>query len=170
MDAEEDFLDDETTKIHEGYESDYPHAARTVVSHDAASQFTAEKRPTPVVPASETDSRVSDLFGPDSFGPAVDAIDPQQLDSDQPAVAGSVPEAPGIPAERFQLKLNPMGNRLLVTALDIGSIPPGRYLGWVYVRKPGPKLPVAAIHLVKLPPPEPAEAGGGAGPGDAAKS
>ncbi len=104
LDAEEDFLDDETTKIHEHYESDYPHAAQTVVSHDAASHFIAEKRPTPVAPAgASSESRVSDLFGPDSFGPAVESIDPEVLDSEPGPVPGSVPEAPGIPAEAFKL-------------------------------------------------------------------
>jgi uncharacterized protein (TIGR02266 family) len=105
LDAEEDFLDNETTKIHDGYESDYPHAAQTVVSHDAASHFAAEKRPTPVVPTDKRESRVSDLFGPDSFGPAVDSIDPRLLDPDTATVPppGSVPEAPGIPEEAFKL-------------------------------------------------------------------
>jgi uncharacterized protein (TIGR02266 family) len=105
LDAAEDFLDNETTKIHEGYESDYPHAAQTVVSHDAASQFAAEKRKTPVVQADKRESRVSDLFGPDSFGPAVDSIDPKLLDPDTATVPppGSVPEAPGIPEEAFKL-------------------------------------------------------------------
>ena len=103
LDAEDDFLDDETTRIHESYEPDYPHAAKTVVSHDAASEFSTEKRATPVVSTRQTESRVSDLFGPDSFGPAVDSIDPKVLDSDPDPVPGAVPEAPGIPAEAFKL-------------------------------------------------------------------
>jgi hypothetical protein len=71
----------------------------------------------------------------------------------------------GIAADRFRMELDPMRNRLLVTPIDIGSIDSGHYLGWVYVRKPGPKLPIAAIHLIKLESELPTDQpGGGSAP------
>ena len=83
------------------------------------------------------------------------AVRLQPDDSVAPTGFSRVDEVgPGIPAEHFKVELNPMRNRLLVTPVDIGKIPPGHYLGWVYVRKAGPKLPIAAIHLVKLKPPK----------------
>jgi uncharacterized protein (TIGR02266 family) len=118
LDAEDDFLDDETTKIHDLPESDFPaDADATVIAKEAASPFIAEQRLTPVVPASaampELRGAVPDLFGPgvgDSFGPAPgEFIDASLLDpavQTVPPPAGgtpSVPEAPGIPAEAFQL-------------------------------------------------------------------
>ena len=118
LDAEDDFLDDETTKIHDLPESDFPaDADATVIAKEAASPFIAEQRLTPVVPASaampELRGAVPDLFGPgvgDSFGPApgefIDAslLDPAVQTVPPPAGgAPSVPEAPGIPAEAFKL-------------------------------------------------------------------
>jgi uncharacterized protein (TIGR02266 family) len=120
LDAEDDFLDDETTKIHDLQESDYPaDADATVIAKEAASPFDAEQRMTPVVPAasaSELQTAVPDLFGPgvgESFGPApgefIDAslLDPAVLTVPPPGAAvpgvAVVPEAPGIPAEAFQL-------------------------------------------------------------------
>lgn len=114
LDAEDDFLDDETTKVHELAESDFPaDADATVVARDASSAFIAEKLPTPVVPAASSSplqDAVPDLFGPgtaDSFGPAEgEFIDASLLDPGVPTVpplVASVPEAPGIPAEAFQV-------------------------------------------------------------------
>jgi len=106
LDAAEDFLDNETTKIHDHFESDYPvDADATVVARDASSAFLAEKRQTPVVPAVTAPpptSVVPDLFGPDSFGPAPgEFIDASLLDPAVPTVPP--PGAPGIPAEAFQV-------------------------------------------------------------------
>jgi uncharacterized protein (TIGR02266 family) len=116
LDAEDDFLDEETTKVHELPESDYPaDADATVIAKDASSAFVAEKRPTPVVPrgsapSSRSQNIAPDLFGPavaESFGPAPgEFIDASLLDPAVPTVpppAAPVPEAPGIPAEAFQV-------------------------------------------------------------------
>jgi hypothetical protein len=100
LDAAEDFLDDETTKIHDDIESDYPaDVDATVIAKDASSAFLAEKRQTPVVPAaSQPQGVVPDLFGPDSFGPAPgEFIDASLLDPAVPTVpppGAPVPEAP----------------------------------------------------------------------------
>ena len=115
---DDDFLDDETTKVQElPTASEFPDAAATVVA--AESPFAVEKRQTPVVPASESsrlEEAVPDLFGPDSFGPAPgELIDASLLD---PAVAtvppkasalprGAVPEAAGIPVEAFKVPQAP---------------------------------------------------------------
>ena len=116
LDAEDDFLDDETTKVHELAESDFPaDADATVIAKDASSAFHAEKLATPVVPAASASSSplregLPDLFGPDavdSFGPAPgEFIDASLLDpavQTVPPPAASVPEAPGIPAEAYQV-------------------------------------------------------------------
>jgi len=118
MDAEDDFLDDETTKIHDLEASDYPaDAEATVIAKEAALPFAAEQRMTPVVPAasrSNLETAVPDLFGPgvgESFGPAPgEFIDASLLDPAVPTVPPSavaagaaVPETPGIPAEAFRL-------------------------------------------------------------------
>ena len=118
MDAEDDFLDDETTKIHDLQESEFPaDADATVIAKEAALPFAAEQRMTPVVPAasrSNLETAVPDLFGPgvgESFGPAPgEFIDASLLDPAVPTVPPSamtagadVPEAPGIPAEAFRL-------------------------------------------------------------------
>jgi len=114
LDAEDDFLDDETTKVHELPDSDFPaDADATVIAKDASSAFAAEKFATPVVPAASSSplrDAVPDLFGPgaaDSFGPAPgEFIDASLLDPAVPTVppsAASLPEAPGIPAEAFQV-------------------------------------------------------------------
>ncbi|UCF47767.1 MAG: TIGR02266 family protein, partial [Myxococcales bacterium] len=113
FDAADDFLDDETTKIHDPSESDYPaDVDATVIAKEAASAFVAEKRQTPVVPAASTsslESGVPDLFGPaaaQSFGPAPgEFIDASLLDPAVPTVppGAPVPDAPGIPAEAFKV-------------------------------------------------------------------
>jgi hypothetical protein len=116
LDAEDDFLDHETTQIQELPESDYPaQAAATVVAKDAALPFINEQRLTPVVPtasalSSQLEHVAPDLFGPgigDSFGPAPgEFIDASLLDPAVPTVpppAAPVPEAPGIPAEAFKV-------------------------------------------------------------------
>jgi uncharacterized protein (TIGR02266 family) len=113
FDAADDFLDDETTKIHDPSESDYPaDVDATVIAKEAASAFVAEKRQTPVVPAasrSSLESGVPDLFGPaaaQSFGPAPgEFIDASLLDPAVPTVppGAPVPDAPGIPAEAFKV-------------------------------------------------------------------
>ncbi len=117
---DDDFLDDETTKIHELGESnpptnsDYPHDAdATVIAKEASAPFMAEQRMTPVVPAASASSlqnALPDLFGPDvaeSFGPAPgEFIDASLLDPAVPTVpppAAPVPEAPGIPAEAYNV-------------------------------------------------------------------
>jgi uncharacterized protein (TIGR02266 family) len=116
LDAEDDFLDEETTKVHELLESDYPaDVDATVIAKDASSAFVAERRPTPVVPTGSTPSpelrsAVPDLFGPavaESFGPAPgEFIDASLLDPAVPTVpppAASMPETPGIPTEALQV-------------------------------------------------------------------
>ena len=70
LDAEDDFLDDETTKVQQlPSVSEFPDAAATVVASQAP--FVAERLRTPVVPAalessSPLEQAVPDLFGPDS--------------------------------------------------------------------------------------------------------
>jgi len=112
LDAADDFLDDETTKIHDLPESDYPaDADATVIAKEASAPFVAEQRRTPVVPtASSLQNAVPDLFGPavgESFGPAPgEFIDASLLDPGVPTVpppANPVPQAPGIPAEAFKV-------------------------------------------------------------------
>ncbi len=116
LDAEDDFLDDETTRIHDLPVSDYPaDADATVIASEASAPFSAEQRLTPVVPASPAsnsplEDAVPDLFGPavgDAFGPAPgEFIDASLLDPAVPTVpppAAAVPEAPGIPVEALQV-------------------------------------------------------------------
>jgi len=110
LDAEDDFLDEEPTKIQDLASSEYPEAGATVVAKDAAAAFAVERRQTPVVPMAAASSSalqdgLPDLFGPaaaQSFGPAPgEFIDASLLD---PAVPTVPPlEAPGIPAEAFKL-------------------------------------------------------------------
>ena len=132
FDETDDFLDDETTKIHDlpesdrpaasghAVESDYPaDADATVIAAEAASPFIAEQRRTPLVPAATVPSSplqdaVPDLFGPEvaeSFGPAPgEFIDASLLDpgvQTVPPPAAGVPDAPGIPAEAFQVPQAP---------------------------------------------------------------
>ncbi|MDH3656480.1 MAG: TIGR02266 family protein, partial [Myxococcales bacterium] len=119
LDAEEDFLDNETTRIH-----DYPEADATVVAGASAVPVLPERRPTPVVPSQEPRSRleteVPDLFGPnmaESFGPSGslepapgEFIDPSLLDpavQTVPPPAG-VPKGIGIPVEAFRLPTEPV--------------------------------------------------------------
>jgi uncharacterized protein (TIGR02266 family) len=113
LDAEDDFLDEETTKIQDLATSEFPDADATVISKDAVSPFAGERRRTPVVPtaaASAFEEAVPDLFGPaaaQSFGPAPgEFIDASLLDPGVPTVpppSASVPEAPGIRAEAFKV-------------------------------------------------------------------
>ena len=110
LDAEEDFLDHETTRIH-----DYPEADATVVAGASAQPFVPERRQTPVVPArSRLETEVPDLFGPDianSFGPPGglepapgEFLDSSLLDPAVPTVPppAGVPSGPGIPVEAFK--------------------------------------------------------------------
>jgi len=138
LDAADDFLDDETTKIHDLPESDYPaDADATVIAKEAASPFIAEQRRTPVVPAasaSPSQNAVPDLFGPavgESFGPAPgEFIDASLLDPAVPTVpppAASVPEAPGIPAEAFQVPKAP------TPAWTTRPAEPKRSRGWLFL-------------------------------------
>ena len=99
---EDDFLDEETTKVKELRVSDFPDADATVVSKEA-SPFLRERQPTPVVPMASPASSpleyvVPDLFEStdmDSFGPAPgEHIDPRLLD---PAVATVPPRAANVP-------------------------------------------------------------------------
>jgi uncharacterized protein (TIGR02266 family) len=117
LDPEDDFLEEETTKVHDHFASAYPaDADATVVAREVPSPFAVERRPTPVVasPASSRsplESEVPDLFGPgiaDSFGPAPgEFIDASLLNPGvvtvPPPPADQVPEAPGIPAEAFKV-------------------------------------------------------------------
>ncbi len=117
LDALDDFLDDETTKIKDLGASDYPDADATVISREAAAPFVAERRPTPVVPAASASAlhdAVPDLFGPaeaDSFGPAAgEFIDARLLDpsvATVPPRGAPVPDVPGIPAEAFRVPQAP---------------------------------------------------------------
>ncbi len=121
LDAEDDFLDNETTKVQElPSVSEFPDAAATVIASEAP--FFEQKNRTPVVPSAALESNspleqaVPDLFGPDSFGPAPgELIDVSLLD---PAVAtvppkasalprGAMPEAGGIPSEAFKVPQAP---------------------------------------------------------------
>jgi hypothetical protein len=116
LDPEDDFLESETTKVHDLHDSEYPaDADATVIAKDASSPFFAGQRLTPVVPAASAPRSplahaVPDLFGPgvgDSFGPAPgEYIDASLLDPAVPTVpppAQTVLEAPGIPAEAFKV-------------------------------------------------------------------
>ena len=127
LSAEDDFLDDETTKIRDFSEydcseanhgeSDYPDTDPTVVTAEAASAFTAEKRATPLVASpssSPLNDAVPDLFGSaavDSRGPASgEPIVARLLDPTVPRVpppGAPVPDAPGIPAEAFKVPQAP---------------------------------------------------------------
>jgi uncharacterized protein (TIGR02266 family) len=112
LDAEDDdFLDEDTTKVKEMPLSDYPDADATAVAKDI-SPFLRERRPTPVVPmpspsGSPLEDHVPDLFGaadPDSFGPPPDeVIDPRLLDQSVPPRAATVPEAGSSADEVFQV-------------------------------------------------------------------
>jgi uncharacterized protein (TIGR02266 family) len=138
LDAADDFLDHETTKIHDLPESDYPaDADATVIAKEAASPFIAEQRRTPVVPAasaSPSRNAVPDLFGPavgESFGPAPgEFIDASLLDPAVPTVpppAASVPEAPGIPAEAFE------ASKAATPAWTTRPAEPKRSRGWLFL-------------------------------------
>ncbi len=127
LNAEDDFLDDETTKIRDFAEydysetsdpaSDYPDADPTVVTAEAASAFAAEKRATPVVASpssSPLNDAVPDLFASaagDSLGPVSgEPIRARLLDPAAPGVpppGAPVPDAPGIPAEAFKVPQAP---------------------------------------------------------------
>ncbi|MEM7437018.1 MAG: TIGR02266 family protein [Myxococcota bacterium] len=111
LNADDDFLDDEQTRIH-----DYPDADATVVGGSAAG-FLPERRQTPVVEApkpSRLETEVPDLFGPDianSFEPSGglepapgEVLDSSLLDPAVPTVPppAGVPQGPGIPAEAFK--------------------------------------------------------------------
>jgi uncharacterized protein (TIGR02266 family) len=115
LDAEDDFLDEETTKVKELALSDYPDADATAVAKDI-SPFLRERRPTPVVPSTRSSSpledAVPDLFGSvdgdsNSFGPAPgEFIDPRLLDPAVPTVpprAATLPEPKSGADEVFQV-------------------------------------------------------------------
>ncbi|MBW2158442.1 MAG: PEGA domain-containing protein [Deltaproteobacteria bacterium] len=138
LDAADDFLDDETTKIHELPESDYPaDADATVIAKEAAAPFIAQQRRTPLVPAASSsplENAVPDLFGPavgESFGPApgefIDAslLDPEVLTVPPPAA--TVPVAPGIPAEAFQVP------KAATPAWTTRPAEPKRSRAWMFV-------------------------------------
>ena len=115
VDPEDDFLENETTKIHDYPAESYrPDAAATVIAKDAASALDYERRATPVVPADMTEnnpltSDVPDLFAPgaaDSFGPG-EVIDTKMFESNGAGGRAPVPEAPGIPSEAFKVPQAP---------------------------------------------------------------
>ena len=113
IDPEDDFLEDEATKVHEYPSESYrPEAAATVIAKDASALLDAEKKPTPMVRADEpTDESltggVPDLFGTgdvDSFGPAPgEVIDADFFDSEHRQMGRPVPETPGIPSEAYKV-------------------------------------------------------------------
>ncbi len=117
LDPEDDFLENETTKIHEYPNESYrPEAAATVVAKDAAAAFSHERRATPVVPADvmanePLEADVPDLFGPavtDSFGPGPgEVIDASMFESERSRGRAPVPVAPGIPSEAFKVPQAP---------------------------------------------------------------
>ncbi|MGB9340242.1 MAG: TIGR02266 family protein, partial [Polyangiales bacterium] len=117
VDPDDDFLESETTKVHDYPAESYrPEAAATVIAKDAMSPLFAERRATPVVPAGDTtghsfEDSVPDLFGPespDSVGPAPgEIIDVKMFESDKPKGRAPVPEAPGIPSEAFKVPQAP---------------------------------------------------------------
>ena len=114
LDADEDFLDEQTTRIH-----DYPEGDATVVAGAGAVPFVRERRPTPVVPAeasrSMLETEVPDLFDSDMAESFVSSgglepapgefVDPSLLDPAVPTVPppAGVPKGPGIPVEAFKL-------------------------------------------------------------------
>ncbi|MEM8607992.1 MAG: TIGR02266 family protein [Myxococcota bacterium] len=110
--AEDDFLDDEQTRIH-----DYPDPDATVVGGSAAAFMPGPPRQTPVVEAptpSRLETEIPDLFGPDiasSFSPSGglepapgEILDSSLLDPAVPTVPppAGVPTGPGIPVEAFK--------------------------------------------------------------------
>jgi len=117
LDAEDDFLENETTKIHEHPNESYrPEAAATVVAKDSLAALNYERRATPVVPADTTrngllETGAPDLFDPgigDSFGSSPnEVIDAEMFDSDRAEDRAPVPEAPGIPSEAFKVPRAP---------------------------------------------------------------
>ena len=117
IDPEDDFLEDEATKVHEYPTESYrPEAAATVIAKDAASLLDPEMQRTSKVRADETtgeslDGGVPDLFGAgevDSFGPAPgEVIDADFFDSDDRQLGRPVPDAPGIPSEAFKVSQAP---------------------------------------------------------------
>ena len=118
LDADDDFLDNETTKVQELSKSDYPADGDATVIASEVSPFIVEKRQTPVVAASSIapqpeppseprPSAVSDLFGPDSFGPAPgEVIDASLLDPAVPTVPPPA-AASGIPSAAFKVPQAP---------------------------------------------------------------
>ncbi|MBT8467303.1 MAG: TIGR02266 family protein [Deltaproteobacteria bacterium] len=117
IDPEDDFLEDEATKVHEYPGASYrPEAAATVIAKDAGSLLDPEMQRMPKVRADETtgqsaDGGVQDLFGTggvDSFGPAPgEVIDADFFDSDDRQLGQPVPDAPGIPSEAFKVPQSP---------------------------------------------------------------
>jgi len=119
-DLDEDFLDNETTKVQALPTSEFPAAEADATVIAPESPFAHERRQTPVVSASEPvsplEAEVPDLFGPDSFGPAPgEVIDASLLD---PAVAtvppkasalprGAMPDSTGVPHEAFRVPQAP---------------------------------------------------------------
>ncbi len=117
INPEDDFLEDETTKVHDYPLDSYrPEAAATVIAKDASALLDSERRPmpraTPKVRSDETtgesfEGGVQDLFGSgdvDSFGPAPgEVIDAHFFDSGDQQMGRPVPEAPGIPSEAFKV-------------------------------------------------------------------
>ncbi len=111
FDAEDDFLDEEKTRIH-----DYPDADQTIVGGAGSVPFAPERRPTPLMPAvgapSPLEAEIPDLFS--------DAVEPIQAGGLQPAPGefldsslldpavptvpppAAVPSGPGIPVEAFR--------------------------------------------------------------------
>ncbi len=117
IDPEDDFLEDEATKVHEYPTESYrPEAAATVIAKDAAALLDAHREPTRVARADESTGEtlgggVQDLFGTgdvDSFGPAPgEVIDADFFDSEHHQMGRPVPDSPGIPSEAFKVPQAP---------------------------------------------------------------
>jgi len=121
IDPEDDFLEDETTKVHEyPLDSHRPEATATVIAKDASALLPSERhampKATPKVRSDATtgesfEGSVQDLFGSgdvDSFGPAPgEVIDAHFFDSGDRQMGRPVPEAPGIPSEAFKVPQSP---------------------------------------------------------------
>jgi uncharacterized protein (TIGR02266 family) len=117
IDPEDDFLEDEATKVHDYPAESYrPEAAATVITKDAAALLHSERQAMQMVRPDKTagqsfEGRVQDLFGSgdvDSFGPAPgEVIDADFFDSDDGPMGRPVPEPPGIPSEAFKVPQSP---------------------------------------------------------------
>ena len=135
LDAEDDFLDDETTKIHDLPESDYPaDADATVIAKEASAPFVAEQRRTPVVPtASPLQDAVPDLFGPTLANRSA----PRQASSSTPACwIREFPRCRPLPTRcprRQVSRPRPSRSRGDDASLDDATSRAGTFAYWMFV-------------------------------------